>query len=159
MNSLVGRFSLQNVGQFETKILIKLCKLYLMASNNEIFDGIATTRISSTPELSAFIFRKQKKKLPEIGGWVHCSSQQRDLLDQESLLATSCPIVRVSQKVATSIGKLYYVQCTILLWRTSIAPAFHLTNILISQDEAKVMIISNSSVKWHYYWILWKLHV
>ena len=122
MNSLVGRFSLQNVGQFETKILIKLCKLYLMASNNEIFDGIATTRISSTPELSAFIFRKQKKKLPELGGWVHCSSQQRDLLDQESLLATSCPIVRVSQKVATSIGKLYYVQCTILLWRTSIAP-------------------------------------
>ena len=61
VNSLVGRFSLQNVGQFETKILIKLCKLYLMASNNEIFDGIATTRISSTPELSAFIFRKQKK--------------------------------------------------------------------------------------------------
>ena len=53
---------------------------------------------------------------------MHCSSQQRDLLDQESLLATSCPIVRVSQKVATSIGKLYYVQCTILLWRTSIAP-------------------------------------
>ena len=39
-----------------------------MASNNEIFDGIATTRISSTPELSAFIFRKQKKKLPELGG-------------------------------------------------------------------------------------------
>ena len=78
---------------------------------------------------------------------MHCSSQQRDLLDQESLLATSCPIVRVSQKVATSIGKLYYVQCTILLWRTSIAPASHLTNILISQDEAKVMVISNSYVK------------
>ena len=56
-----------------------------MASNNEIFDGIATTRISSIPELSAFIFRKQKKKLPELGGWVHYSSQ-RDLLDQESLL-------------------------------------------------------------------------
>ena len=40
-----------------------------------------------------------------------------------------------------------------------IAPAFHLTNILISQDEAKVMVISNSYVKLHYYWILWKLHV
>ena len=127
MNSLVGRFSLQNVGQFETKILIKLCKLYLMASNNEIFDGIATTRISSAPELSAFIFRKQKKKFPKLGGRVHYSSQ-RDLLDQESLLAASCPIVRVSQKVATSIGKLYYVQCTILLWRTSTALlTYHLT--------------------------------
>ena len=83
-----------------------------MASNNEIFDGIATTRICSTPKLSAF--RKQKKKLPELGGWVHYSSQ-RDLLDQASSLAASCPIVGVSQKVATSIGKLYYVQCTILL--------------------------------------------
>ena len=37
-----------------------------MAANNEIFDGIATTRICSTPKLSAF--RKQKKKLPELGG-------------------------------------------------------------------------------------------
>ena len=131
MKSLVGRFSLQNVGQFETKILIKLCKLYLMAANNEIFDGIATTRICSTPKLSS-AFRKQKKKLPELGGWVHYSSQ-RDLPDQESLLAASCPIVGVSQKVATSIGKLYYVQCTILLWRTSIAPASHLDTTLTSK--------------------------
>ena len=29
------------VGQFEMKILIKLCKLYLMASRNEICDSIA----------------------------------------------------------------------------------------------------------------------
>ena len=37
----IGRFSLQNVGLFEMKMLIKLCKLYLMAAYNEIFDGIA----------------------------------------------------------------------------------------------------------------------
>ena len=103
-----------------------------MAANNEIFDGIATTRICSTPKLSAF--REQKKKLQELGGWVHYSSQ-RDLLDQESLLAASCPIVGVSQKVATSIGKLYYVQCTILLWRTSIAPASHLNTTLKSKIQ------------------------
>ena len=60
-------------------------------------------------------------------------SSQRDLLDQESLLAASCPIVGVSQKVATSIGKLYYVQRTILLWRTSIAPASHLNTTLKSK--------------------------